>query len=107
MGSPDDVPWGGAFGTPGPDIGFALRIVRSMELPGSARLRNDIESAVVAVMAARASAIGRAPTAPDVAIALELLELDASNAQSVAGVAHDRARLSALVAEIAPDRLVA
>jgi hypothetical protein len=106
LGSPDEVPWGGAFGTPGPDTGFAYRVVRSMDLPGSQHARHDVEAAVVAVMAARASAIGRAPTAPDASVALELLDLSDEGMARLAGVAHDRARLGALVASIPTDDLI-
>ncbi len=106
LGSPDEVPWGGAFGTPGPDIGFAYRVVRGMDLPGADHARGDVEAAVVAVMAARASAIGRAPTAPDASAALSLLDLDGEGVARLAGIAHDRARLGALVAAIPPDELI-
>lgn len=101
------MPWGGAFGTPGPDPGFAYRIVRSLDLPGDEQQRADVEAVVVAVMVARASAIGRAPTASDVAVAIDLLELTDATAESFAGIAHDHARLGAVVTGLAIDRLVA
>jgi hypothetical protein len=107
LGSPADVPWGGAFGTPGPDIGFAFKIVRSMDLPGSAHSRHDVEAAVVAVMAARASTVGRAPTASDAIAALDVLDLSDTGVAALAGISHDRARLGALVARIDKERLTA
>jgi hypothetical protein len=103
--SPDEVPWGGAFGTPGPDPGFAHRIVGSLDLPGGEHRRADIEAALVIVMSARASSIGRAPTSADAAVAIELLDLTEASADSFAGIAHDRVRLAALVAAIPAERL--
>lgn len=107
LGSPDDVPWGGAFGTPSPDTGFALRIVNNRELPGSEHHRSDVEAVVVAVMAARASAIGRAPTASDVSAAIGILELTDATAESFAGIAHDHVRLGAIVGAFSIERLTA
>jgi hypothetical protein len=107
LGSPDDVPWGGAFGTPGPDTGFAFRLVRDRELPGSAHQRPDVEAVVVAVMSARASAIGRAPIASDVSAAIGLLELTDTTAESFAGIAHDHARLGAVVGAFSVQGLTA
>lgn len=101
------MPWGGAFGTPGPDTGFAYRIVGSLDLPGGEYYRADVEAVVIAVMVARASAIGRAPTASDATAALDLLELSEAKVESFAGVAHDHARLGAIVEELPVDRLTA
>ncbi len=105
LGGPEEVPWGGAFGTPAPDIGFAIRIVRRRDLPGGNTHRTDVEAAVVAVMAARASTIGRAPMVGDVDAAIELLGLSEETAHEFAGIAHDHGRLRALVAAIPRDRL--
>lgn len=102
VGSPAEMPWGGSFGTPGPDIGFAIHIVRERGLPGGP----DVEVAVVAVMAARASAAGRAPTASDVDVATELLRLsDPAAMAALDGIAHDPKRLQRLVAEIPREQL--
>ena len=106
VGSPAEMPWGGSFGTPGPDTGYAIRIVRSRSLPGGEALRGDVEAAVVAVMAARASAIGRAPTASDADVALDLLGLtDDVAADALKGIARDRSRLAALVSAIPREQL--
>ena len=69
LASPADVPWGGAFGTPGPDTGYALRLLagRAGE-PGEAR-------ALAAIVAARASRLGRAPVPADVVAAEAILSL--------------------------------
>ncbi len=103
--SPDEVPWGGVFGTPGPDTGFAYKIVKNLDLPGGAHRRSDIEAVLVAVMSARASSIGRAPTATDAPVAIDLLGLTEASADSFAGIAHDQIRLGAIVAAIPAERL--
>lgn len=103
--SPDEVPWGGVFGTPGPDTGFAYKIVKNLDLPGGAHRRSDIEAVLVAVMSARSSSIGRAPTAADAPVAIDLLELTEASADSFAGIAHDHVRLGAVVAAIPMERL--
>src|SRR4030042_1832111 len=70
LGSPGEVPWGGAFGTPGPDTGYPLGLLseRPLALAAGER-RDDAEAAVAALMAARASALGRAPVAADAEVA--------------------------------------
>jgi len=119
LGSPGEVPWGGAFGTPGPDTGYALRLVASREWtlePGEDR--HDVEAALGALMSARASRFGRAPTAVDAQVAELLLGLrsDGGEAPSgpagarvrmVPGIAHDAAARRSLVASVDPDLLTA
>lgn len=102
---PGAVPWGGPFGTPGPGTGFAARLVRAADLPGDEHQRRDVAAAVEAVIAARASAIGRAPVGPDIEVALRLLDLT-GGVEHLAGVAHDPARLRSLVAAIPRGDLV-
>ncbi|HSL27322.1 MAG TPA: hypothetical protein VLA54_13675 [Acidimicrobiia bacterium] len=65
--APEQMRWGGAFGTPGPDTGFALRIIRESDLPDRSE---GLEAVLAALMGARASLFGRAPTAEDLAVAL-------------------------------------
>ncbi len=105
MSGPEEVPWGGAFGTPGPDTGFAIRVVRGISLPGGDDLRRDVEAAVIAVVAARASVMGRAPTRSDAEAAVELLGLTDETAADLAGISHDPRRLRELVADLPRDRL--
>ncbi len=64
--SPDAVPAGGAFGRPGPDTGFAYRLIRSSALEDRSAA---LEHVLAALMAARASHFGRAPTAEDLEVA--------------------------------------
>ncbi|HEX5723113.1 MAG TPA: hypothetical protein VFZ06_10250 [Acidimicrobiia bacterium] len=66
--SPTQVPRGGAFGTPGPDTGYALRIIRSSPL----ELTTSQEKVIAALMAARSSHKGRAPVREDLDVALVL-----------------------------------
>lgn len=102
---PADLPTGSGFGAPGPDAGYALRLLRGMELPGGDRLRADVLAAVAAVMTARSGALGRAPVAADARVAIEVLRLG-DDPRRLAGVAHDHARLRALVAAIPADVLI-
>ena len=70
LGSPGQVPWGGLFGTPGPDTGYALVLLADREIrlaPGESR--REAVAAITAVMAARASHLGRAPVAADADVA--------------------------------------
>ncbi|HKZ21471.1 MAG TPA: hypothetical protein VJQ57_15355 [Acidimicrobiia bacterium] len=66
--SPTQVPRGGAFGTPGPDTGYALRLIRSSGLD----LTTNQEKVIAALMAARSSHKGRAPVREDLDVALVL-----------------------------------
>ncbi|MDH3731602.1 MAG: hypothetical protein OES13_10865 [Acidimicrobiia bacterium] len=79
LSEPDAVPWGGAFGTPGPDAGYARTLASKMELPLVAGERQaDAEVAIAALASARASHFGRAPVGVDVAIAAIILCYDRS-----------------------------
>jgi hypothetical protein len=60
--APGDVPRGAAFGTPGPDTGWAKRILRDADLPERSVL---LEAVLATLMAARASHFGRAPVPHD------------------------------------------
>lgn len=76
LAAPGEVPWGGAFGTPGPDTGYALRLLAGRPLALAAgESRTDAERLVVALMAARASRLGRAPVAADAEVAEIILGL--------------------------------
>jgi len=69
LSSPAEVPWGGAFGTPGPDAGYAQRLL-------AGRAGEPGETAALAVIvAARASRLGRAPVRADIAVAEAILVL--------------------------------
>lgn len=72
--APGQVEWGGAFGRPGPDTGWALKLVRSADFDRGDR-PGMIETIVANVAGARAARSGRGPTAEDVEVALTLLGL--------------------------------
>lgn len=69
MSSPADVPWGGAFGTPGPDTGYALHL-----LAGRAGEPEETR-ALATIVSARASRLGRGPVPADVAAAEVIVAL--------------------------------
>jgi hypothetical protein len=75
--TPAEVPWGGAFGTPGPDTGYALKLASaaSYELE-EGESRHNVQSVLLLLMSARASRFGKGPSADDLAWSLMLLGLD-------------------------------
>ena len=81
LASPEQVPWGGAFGTPGPDTGYALRLLA--DRPPAAAGGEDgaqVVRLVASLMAARASLLGRAPVMGDAEVAEMILGLRAEEA---------------------------
>jgi len=109
LGSPADVPVGGRFGNPGPDAGYALKLLADRDIetaPGERR--HDAVAAIAAVMAARASSFGRAPVVGDAAVAEVILgysgqaaeDRSAARVVAVAGLAHHPAAARPLVAAI-------
>ncbi len=84
LGGPEDMQWGSGFGRIGPDSGFALSLIaaRELELPAGEH-RANVDAALAAVVSARASLYGRAPTGKDVDAALVLLGLDPATPESL------------------------
>ena len=72
--SPDQQPWGGTFGRPGPDTGWARRLITRADFDRSHRVK-ETESVLAALVGARASHYGRAPVPQDVEVGLTLLGL--------------------------------
>ena len=104
------VPWGGAFGTPGPDAGYAIKLAAGRELNLTDHERRaDANVALAAVAAARASLASRGPTMVDVDAAIVILgydtdsELGAVRAAAIAGAAHHPQRIRRIVAGIPID----
>lgn len=64
--TPADVPSGEGFGTPGPDTGWALKLIRR----GVEDLTLPVEKILGALMGARAAHFGRAPTPEDLDVAV-------------------------------------
>lgn len=73
--SPDEVPTGPRFGTPGPDTGYALTLIRKAGIP---ELTTGLEKVLAALMGARAASFGRAPTPEDLTVARLVCGLDAA-----------------------------
>ncbi len=89
------VPWGGPFGTPAPDAGYALKLAAGRDLAlAEHEHRADAEALVAAVAAARASRVGRAPVKADVDAAIVILgydapsEFGAARAAAIGAAAH-------------------
>ena len=109
--SPDQMRWGGAFGTPGPDTGWALKIVGLADLPDRSA---GLELVLAALMAARASLLGRAPIPEDLEVAKILVgigeglppDFSERRARWIEATAHEPAPGRGAVSEIEPDLLV-
>ncbi len=72
ISSPDEMRWGGAFGRPGPDTGWAIKLIRSSEWDRTSR-SSESEAVLATFVGARASLFGRAPTNNDVEVGLLLM----------------------------------
>lgn len=110
--SPDQVPTGGHFGAPGPDAGFALRLLAEAELPDDdPNLRGVLQS----LMTARAAALGRGPTLEDLEAGLTLCGYGYEAPQDVvekrerwkAAVPHEQRPGRSAVAEVDREMLEA
>lgn len=64
--SPDHMPHGEGFGTPGPDTGWALVLIDRAALPERSK---GLDKVLAALMGARAASFGRAPTVEDLEVA--------------------------------------
>lgn len=67
--APSQVPRGEGFGNPGPDTGYALTLIDRADIPDRSK---GLEKLLAALMGARASSFGRAPTHEDLEVALLL-----------------------------------
>ncbi len=104
------VPWGGPFGMPGPDAGYAIKLAAGRDLVlAENEHRADATAAVAAVAAARASLSGRGPTKPDIDAAIVILGYEGESdfgpvrAATIAGAAHHPQRIRRLVAGVPVD----
>lgn len=110
---------GPAFGTTGPDPGYALHLAATLELklaPGETE--HSARAAVAAIGGARAARFGRAPTIADVELGALVLGYDTRDIPAVvveelvslrrplvAHVDHSASRARELVAKVPPDVL--
>lgn len=114
IGVPGDARWGGAFGTTGPDSGYALRLLAERDLPtGPGESHHSLEVALAALMGARASHFGRAPVVGDAEAAEAILGVGSTDEAflvrrraAVAGIGHDKAKERALVAAVDHEMLI-
>ncbi|MDH3259519.1 MAG: hypothetical protein OEM81_07475 [Acidimicrobiia bacterium] len=114
---PGGASLGGAFGRPGPDSGWVLRIVRATEFDRSGA---GIEAVVASVAAARAAHHGRGPTSSDVEVALILLglrpegipedvvaQLSLARVKWLSKAAHERVKGRSFLSQLSPGLLSA
>ncbi len=109
--APDQVSVGGLFGRPGPDTGWAFRIVRQADLPGE---ELEAEPVLVTLMSARASLLGRAPISEDLEVARILMGYEDGATESVVErrrrwlreSRHDPAPGSQAAQEVGPESLI-
>lgn len=112
ISTPDDVAWGGSYGTPGPDTGWALSLIRRADFDRSHRAR-ETEVLLTALVAARASRAGRAPIPQDVEVGLIMLglreglpaELAERRERWLDAAIHERPRGATALKEIEPTLL--
>lgn len=94
--TPAEKPTGFGFGTPGPDTGWALRVIAKSELPDGVTPR--LRRLLAALMGARAAHFGRSPTYGDLQVSLALVglgerqtdELAARRRRWLAAMSHER-----------------
>lgn len=102
--TPTEKPEGPGFGTPGPDTGYALRIISHAGVPED---EPGLRRVLAALMAARAAHFGRAPVHADLEMALSLVglgeertpELDERRHRWLEAVAHEKSPGRTAVAE--------
>ena len=108
--TPDQVPRGEGFGTPGPDTGWALRLI---DRAGLAERSPGLDKVLAALMGARAAAFGRAPTLEDLEVATILAgigdglpaHLTERRERWVDATAHERPPGRTALAEVGIDLL--
>jgi hypothetical protein len=107
IAAPAQMPRGGAFGTPGPDTGYALVLIRAANVA----LTTNQEKVIAALMAARSSHKGRAPVGEDLEVALVLAGIGEGLPQAIvergerwsAATAHEVSAGRLAVAEAGSD----
>lgn len=117
--APEQAEWGGSFGRPCPDAGWALRLVHEAEFDRGDR-PDVLEQIVATTAGARASLAGRGPTSEDVEVALLLLGLRpehlpdevvgvlaAARRSTIDHAAHERDKGRSFLRTVPIDKLVA
>ena len=104
------MPSGDGFGTPGPDAGFAKTLITRAEFGDRSE---ELEAVLSAIMVARASSFGRAPTNGDLQAALAMCGIgwDAPDwvherrRHWVHAISHDRPKGKTALSELDRDLL--
>ncbi len=99
------MPSGDGFGTPGPDAGFAKTLIGRADI---ADTTPELEAVLSALMIARASAFGRAPTREDLEVAKVLCGVGVDvpdwvherREHWVHAIAHDKPKGRTAVSEV-------
>ena len=105
------MPSGEGFGTPGPDAGFAKTLINRADIPDRTP---ELEAVLSALMVARASSFGRAPTQKDLEVANVLCGVGVEvpdwvherRAHWMHAIAHDKPKGKTAVSEVDRDLLV-
>ncbi len=84
LSGPDDVQFGGGFGTTGPDAGYAMSLVKGREIElAENEHRANTDAALAAVASARSALLRRGPTGKDVDFALVVLGFDPATPEAL------------------------
>ena len=97
--SPADVPVGASFGRPGPDAGWALRLLSKTSYDRGSR-PDQLADLLTALVGARAAAVGRGPAPQDIEAALSIVGLR-SHDMNERSLAHLAARRTAWLDAVA------
>lgn len=108
--SPDQVPRGDGYGNPGPDTGWAFRLIDAADIP---ELTGPLRKVLATLMGARAASFGRAPTREDLDVALLLCGIGEAlppvladrRRRWVDAAAHDKPPGRTALAEVGMDLL--
>ena len=108
--SPDQVPHGDGYGNPGPDTGWAYRLIDAADVDS---LSDPLRKVLATLMGARAGSFGRAPTTEDLDVALLLCGIGEALPKTLAerrrrwedAAAHDKPPGRTALAEVGMDLL--
>ncbi len=105
------MPSGDGFGTPGPDAGFAKTLISRADIDGHSP---ELDAVLSAIMVARASSFGRAPTTTDLEAAKAMCGIGPGDAPDwvherrerwMHAIAHDKPQGRTAVSELDRDLL--
>ncbi len=112
ISSPADMPSGDGFGTPGPDAGFAKTLISRAQIDDRSP---ELEAVLSAIMVARASSFGRAPTRGDLEAAKAMCGVGGGSVPDwvherrkhwMHAIAHDKPKGKTAVSELDRDLLL-